>query len=1003
MSRGFNKPVYSPVLIGRQAEVESLHAHIAQARQGRGQVVLLGGEAGVGKSRLAAEAKAQAQAQGFLALQGTCFPTDRSTPYAPLLDLLSSSHTQELLSPPDAKSEPLTGELAWLFPGLLDHHGSIATSSPAVEPEQAKRHLFITLGQFFTGLTAQQPVLLVFEDLHWGDEASLEFLHTLARRCARHPLLLVLTYRIDEVRSELRHWLAELDREHLAQEIVLSPLSRSEVGAMLQAILGRPGPMSTSTLDAIYELTEGNPFFIEEVLRSLITASIDVSAQETWEDVPWNELPIPRSVEDAVQLRLDQLGEAARQVALLAAVAGRRFDFALLQQITQHEEPELLRLMKDLIAAQLVVEASEEQFAFRHALTREAIYRQLLLRERKALHRTIAETIEGLFALTLDTHLTEVAYHFYEAGVWEKALSYARRAGERALALYAPRAAIEQFTRALKATHHVTSAPLAPLYRLRGQAYETLGEFEHAQSDYERAFAAAEEAHDGRLQWQAVIDLGLLWAGREYERAGTFFRQAATLAETLADPLLRAHSLNRLGNWFVNTGKNAEGLQAHQEALDVFREQQDRAGMAQTFDLLGMTLAWSGDLSQGARQQQQAIALFRLLDDKKSLISTLSNASITTCPATAETLFVTVQPPEEGERYATEAAALARAIDWPAGEAYAQLIRGSLLASFGRFGGGLAHAHTGLRIALEIDHQQWIIAGHSLLGQIYVLMLEPTLALHYLDAGLPLAKTLGSAWWTDSILAYQALAYLLQGQGKPAEAALQAAMPREQEPRTLTQRRVVWVWGELALAQGEPQVALQIAERLIASAPGEPRTQPIPRLLKLKGEALVALKRLSEAVEALEEAKRGALERREAPLLWQIDCSLGQAYRLLKRDQEANNAVAAAREEIELLAHAIDDAKLREHFLHTALAWLPQAQPNAKRRATTEQYGGLTAREREVATLIAQGKTSREIARLLVISERTAEGHVNNILGKLGFTSRAQIAAWVVERGLTPR
>ncbi|RIK40742.1 MAG: hypothetical protein DCC55_14180 [Chloroflexi bacterium] len=997
MSRVFNKSVRSPVLIGRQVEVASLHALIDQARQGQGQVVLLTGEAGIGKSRLAAEVKTLAQ--GFLVLQGNCFPTDRSAPYAPLLDLLGSAQTKELLARFTANLEPLARELGLLYPGLVPLPSGETHLRP-LEPEQEKRRLFVALIQFFTGLAAQQPVLLLVEDLHWSDETSLEFLHALARRCVAHPLLLVLTYRHDEIHPGLSHWLAHLDRERLAQEFVLTSLLRSEVEAMLEVILERPSSLPIATFDVIYELTEGNPFFIEEILKSLITAGSFAAAPERWEGQPLDELPIPRSLQGAVQQRLDQLSEAARQVLSLAAVAGRRFDFSLLQRITKADEAELLRLMKELIAAQLVVEESAEQFAFRHALTREAIYRQLLLRERKALHHTIAETIEYLFAPTLDAYLTEVAYHFYEAGVWDKALAYAQRAGERALALYAPRAAIEQFTRALKATHHLAPAPLSPLYRLRGQAYETLGEFEHAHSDYERAFHAARDAHDGRLQWQSVVDLGFLWAGRDYERVGSFFREAVRLAQQLADPTLHAHSLNRLGNWLVNTGQVAEGLQAHQHALDVFQGQQDRAGMAETFDRLGHALAWTGNMVEGAQQHRRAIALFRLLGDKKGLISTLPNASIGSCPALAETVGVVIREVEECERDAIEAAELARQIDWPAGEAYAELSTGLLLAGFGQFGRGLAHAHKALQLAIEIEHQQWIVGAHCILGQIYVLMLEPARALHHLDTGLPLAEKLGSAWWTGNLRAYQALAYLLEDQRKQAEATLQAAMTREQEPRTLTERRLAWVEGELALAQGEPQLALQMAERLITSAPGEPRTQPIPRLLKLKGEALVALKRLSEAAQALEEAKRGALERREAPLLWQIHGSLGRVYRLLKREQEANNALVAARERIESLAQTIDDAELRAHFCQRALVSLPKAKRMSARRAEAEKFGGLTEREREVAALIAQGKSNREIADSLVVSERTVESHVGNILLKLGFASRAQVAAWVVEVGL---
>ncbi len=1002
MSIKSNQPIRSPILIGREREVAILGTLIEQVKQRHGQVLLLSGEAGIGKSRLLAEGKRQAGEQGFLVLQGTCFPPDRSSPYAPLLDLLSSSQIQERLSLSAPHSDPLARELARLFPGFLYHTPSIP-SSPAIEPEWEKRRLFMALSQFFTGEASTRPVLLTIEDGHWSDETSLEFLHFLARRSTAHSLLLVVTYRNDEMHPGLSQWLAQMDREHLAQECVLPPLSKVEVEVMLRAIFDQEQLMPATAIEAIYGLTEGNPFFIEEILKSLILAGAIDSLQEMWEDQPLHELPIPRSVQGAVELRLEQVSDAARHVATLAAVAGRSFDFAFLQQITHLDESQLLSLMKELIAAQLVVEESEEQFAFRHALTRQAIYRQLLLRERKALHRTLAETMEQLFEATPDAHLAEVAYHFYAAGVWEKAFSYARLAGERALALYAPRVAIEQFTRALKATHHVKTTPLAPLYRLRGQAYETLGDFEHARADYERVLTTAHDAGEGEMEWQAVMDLGFLWAERDYQRAGSFFREAVQRASTLSHPTLYAHSLNRLGNWLVNTGQIAEGLEAHQQALDVFHAQQDQVGMAQTFDLLGMALAWTGNFVEGRQQQERAIALFRLLDDKKGLISTLPNASIGISPATAETAFVLVRSPEECERDTTEAAELAHQIDWPAGEAYAELTTGLLLASFGQFGKALAHMHKGFQIAQEIEHQQWLVAAYSNFGQIYVLLLEPALALHYLESGWKLAKTLGSAWWMDTILASQALAFLQTGKLKQAEAALQRAMTREQEPRTLSQRRVSWVWGELALARGEARIAVQITERLIASAPGNLHTRPIPRLLKLKGEALVALKRLEEAVEALEEAKRGASERREAPLLWHIHGSLGRVYRLLKREHEASNAVIAAREGVESLSQTIDDAGLREHFLQRALASLPKAKPISPRRAEADKSGGLTGREREVATLIAQGKTNREIANLLVISERTAEGHVNNILGKLGFTSRAQIAAWVVERELTTR
>jgi predicted ATPase len=183
-------------------------------------------------------------------------------------------------------------------------------------------------------------------------------------------------------------------------------------------------------LDALYALTEGNPFLVEELLKSLIEAGDIVYEHGYWQRKEAGEWHIPRSVQDAVDLRTAQLSEGARQVLSLAAVAGRHFDFALLQALTKHDEAQLLRLLKELIAAQLLVEESAERFAFRHALTRQAVTAQLLGRERKALRRTIAETLEHLYASSIEAHSADLAYHFFEAGAWEQALLYGQRAGE---------------------------------------------------------------------------------------------------------------------------------------------------------------------------------------------------------------------------------------------------------------------------------------------------------------------------------------------------------------------------------------------------------------------------------------------------------------------------------------------------------------------------------------------------------------------------------------------
>jgi tetratricopeptide (TPR) repeat protein len=375
---------------------------------------------------------------------------------------------------------------------------------------------------------------------------------------------------------------------------------------MLRAIFALPRPVRVETLDAIYSLTEGNPFFVEEILKSLITAGDIFYADGLWDRKPMPMLRIPRSLNDAVAQRVAQLSADARQVLVLAAVVGRRFDFALLQHLAHHDESHLLPLIKELIAAQLVVEESAERFAFRHALTRRAIYGGLLARERITLHRAIAEAIECRDADTLSPHVADLAYHYFEAGVWERALMYARYAGERAQELGAPLSAVAQFTRALTAARELKTTSPPALYLARGHAYETLGDFEHARADFEQGIELAHAAHDGPAQWQNMLDLGQLWAGRDYEQAGTSFQRAHDLAQTLAVPHLLAQSLNRLGNWQVNRGQSEVGLRLHAQALALFEAEEDRHGMANTLDLLGMANGLYGDMHSAVQLRVKA-------------------------------------------------------------------------------------------------------------------------------------------------------------------------------------------------------------------------------------------------------------------------------------------------------------------------------------------------------------------------------------------------------------
>ena len=510
-------------------------------------------------------------------------------------------------------------------------------------------------------------------------------------------------------------------------------------------------------------------------------------------------------------------------------------------------------------------------------------------------------------------------------------------------------------------------------------------------------------SRDGQMQWQGMMALGFLWTERDYAQAGAWFRRASDLAERLVDPILRARSLNRLGNWLVNTGQAEAGLQAHQQALIIFEQQQDPQGMAETLDLLALTYGMRGDHVKAVEQLGQAIPLFRSLGDTQSLASSLAMRAIRSNSMLSETTFHARRTYEECLEDAAEALRLTQQMASPPGQAFAERAMAMVFTAFGQLGPALSHAQEVLRIATEIEHHQWRVSAYYMIGHIYLQMLAPTLALQALETGLALAWKLNSALWIAYLIADQAQAYVLKQELPRAEAALKAIMPREQRPRMTPERDVARAWAELTLAQGEPAVALQIAEHLLASVPGRipgQPAQPIPHLLKVKGEALVALQHLEEATQALEAAKQGALERQDRTILWTVHRSLGSVYQSVRREEQAQDEFAAARQIIEELATTIDDASLREQFERAALGSLPQETPLPPREVTKRAFGGLTAHECEVARLVAQGKTSREIAEFLVVSERTAEVHVSNILGKLGFTSRAQIAVWAVEKGL---
>ena len=705
------------------------------------------------------------------------------------------------------------------------------------------------------------------------------------------------------------------------------------------------------------------------------------------------------------QQRAEQLPEGARRILLLASVIGQRLDFGLLQEISGQKEHALLNSLKELMQARLVVQESAEQFAFRHALTRQAAYSMLMLRERRTMHQTIGDTLERLVGTPRDTAAAQLAYHFFQAGVWDKAMEYSRRAGDQAQGLYAPREAFTHFTRALNAIQHLNppaSADIeAGLCRGRAHARETWGDFDGARADYEAALKVARRGAVRPDEWQTLIDLGLLWQSRDLVRAGEYYREALALAQNLEDPSFLAQSLNRIANWNLNRGRVDAALPAHLEALDLFRKSDNRRGTAQTLELLGIVSYQLGKVGQGTTYLEDAVPILREVDDRQGLVNTMINLIFR---ARLETEVLGDTDYRQLVELGEEALQIARASNWRQGELRALISLAGVLGQVGDYSRALESLSWAESLAEESRGRESFIRLHLTYGSVFLDLLAWTQARQHFETALAAAQELGSGILTLAATTWLASALVAQNDLTRAKGLLDPSLPTEYpEGQVLAPLRRLWsLRAESELEQGNSLRALEIIDRLLADTADLKQYGPhaVPLLARLRGRALAALGRLDEAEAELRGTLPVAIGQGQRPAVWRLHLNLGKVYRLLGRRGDAEGEFAAARALIEELASDVPEGPLRDNFLERARAMLPPPRLPTARQAAKKEFGGLTAREREIAMLIALGKSNREMADELVISEKTAERHVANILLKLGFNSRTQIATWAVERGL---
>jgi DNA-binding NarL/FixJ family response regulator len=960
----------TPALVGRTREQALLREHLASALAGRIRLALIGGEAGIGKSALAGALGREAVTGGALVLTGRCYDLSETPPYGPWIEVF-----EQLASEPGCPRVP--------------------TPLGGGDPAPDRATLFVQLRDALAAMATRCPLVLILEDLHWADRSSLELLRYLARQVIARPILLLVTYRADELTRDhpLYRLLPMLVREAEAVRLALRPLDLHSVAALVAARYPLPTTDAERLVAYLDRRAEGNPFFVGELLHALEEGGLlrppgEQAAAWMLDDLAGARLP--SLVRQVIDGRAARLGDEARALLAVATVIGQVVPIGLWAALAGVQEDVLLPVTEAAIDARLVEMGDNgASIRFVHALVREALHEGTPPTHRRTRHRQAGE----LLAAAHNPDPNAVAYHFQQAGD-ARAVAWLARAGECARLLYAPQSAVDCLSRALDLSRQVGIAPSPPIHRERGLAYETLGDFDRAQIDHEAALALARTAGDRQAEWRAHLDLAQLWGGRDYARTDAYSRQALDLARAIGDPAVLAQSLNWVGNWHANVDQPFAARSFQQEALAIFRQLGHRRGIAATIDQLGMATFLCGDLPQAATHAREAAALFRQLDDRQSLVSTLGwlcecggwYGSEACLPAFSL---------GEGQRHGEECLRLARETGWRAGEAFGLLMLAACFGQQGEAGKALALGHQGLDLAEEIGHGEWRTEGHFRLGAIHADLLAIAPARQHLEQALALARELNSRCLERLIVGTLASLCVELGDLTRARSLLDPAMlGSDDPPHTVGQHRCRLAQAELALAEGEPRLALRLLDWIAPPVEAGGKARVIAHVWRARAKSLAALGRVAEAVTALDAARRDAAERGARAILWRLHADASALHRVAGQHVAADAAAAATRALVEELAALVPEPKLREEFLRGAAALLPLASPPPAHPASYP--AGLTPREVEVLRLVSQGLTDSEVASRLFLSPRTISTHLRSIYNKLDVSSRtaaARIAA----------
>src|SRR5262245_9876649 len=590
------------VFVGREREMDELREGLEEALAGRGRPMLLLGEPGIGKTRTATELATYARLRGAQVLIGHCHEENGAPPFWPWVQILRAYMANRDANSLRVEMGAGGADIAQVVTEVRERLPDIPLR-PTLEPEQARFRFFDSVTTFLKNAARAQPLVLILDDLQWADVPSLLLLQFLVGEMRGSRLLIIVTCREGEPdrQQHLAHTLAAVVRAPGSQTLQLGGLAESDVSHFIELTTGQPADQAV--VSAVYKETEGNPFFVTEVVRLLTTESNNHAAFGNSQSAI--TLTVPQSVRSVIERRLAHLSEECRQLLAVAAVIGREFDLGVLESVetTRRSRPEegtpvgvpLLEILDEAVDARLLTAIPHNigRYSFSHALVRETLYESLSLGHCVRLHAQIGEVLEDLSGAYPDLYLTELARRFFLAAQYggnvDKAIDYARRAGERAGTLLAYEEAVGHYERALQILEYTPDTALqCELLVALGEAQYSAGNSPQARETFQKAadLARTLRVHDETGRAACLLARAALGFGGEFLLVGVVDKAVVSLLEEALvalgeeDSTLRARVLGRLAMELYQSDQRERCALLSRQAVEIARRIGDSATLS---------------------------------------------------------------------------------------------------------------------------------------------------------------------------------------------------------------------------------------------------------------------------------------------------------------------------------------------------------------------------------------------------------------------------------------